>query len=165
MSAYPHEVAYDFRNKLHVSYDDPSLTNREFILLFESLLNSTDSKLYAAMNGIHHAFDSDTLILYDLYDAFIAANSDPKKKKMQPHTRPFDKVDEILSLEGEIVEQMSEGDSERFTRLMEMKKQQYGYLNNQIESLKVEEKINLFELDDKNNENNVISLSEWSLIE
>lgn len=86
--AHPAEIRADFRTHFHCSFDDvgTSVPWIEAIYLVSMLMRNPQSWLQAAHNGWKHPVDHNWMILAELFDLTLRANS---KTKPKPMPRPW----------------------------------------------------------------------------
>ena len=58
-------------------------------MLLRELITDPSSHLGAAHAGWDHPYSREALILADLWDLQVAANTDRKKRRPKPYPRPF----------------------------------------------------------------------------
>lgn len=82
----------DFRSHYNLSVFDIGInyTWREGIYLAYAILQDTTSLTFAAHNSWDYPASKEYLALLNLLDTLIQVNTDPKKSKFKPYTRPFD---------------------------------------------------------------------------
>lgn len=81
--------AYDFRSRFHVSIDTVGreISYGEAYLLVAQLLKDPSSAVYASANDWKYPLSREGLILSDLFDLLMRANSG--KRRTKPYPRPF----------------------------------------------------------------------------
>jgi hypothetical protein len=86
--AHPAEIRADFRTHFHISYDDvgKTVTWLETIYLVSMLMRNPESWLQAAHNGWKYPVDHNYMLLAELFDLTMRANS---KTKPKPMPRPW----------------------------------------------------------------------------
>lgn len=86
--AHPAEIRADFRTQYNCSFDDvgTSITWIEAIYLVSVLMRNPQSWLQAAHNGWKHPVDNNWMLLAELFDLTMRANS---KNKPKPLPRPW----------------------------------------------------------------------------
>jgi len=86
--SYPNEIHADFRSRYHISFEDVGgeVSWREAIYLTNMLLMDPESWLQKSKNGWKHPASYEWMLLAELVDITIRANS---KKKTKPIQRPW----------------------------------------------------------------------------
>lgn len=83
---------YDWRARFHLPFDLPGeMTWGEIWRLTQILAADPSSCLAASLGGWGHPVTREWIVAADAYDAFVSANSDPKKTKPKTYPRPWDK--------------------------------------------------------------------------
>lgn len=85
---HPVELAYDFRSKFNLSFEDigNGVTYKEAIMLVAALLRDTSSWLQAAHAEWDHPVSREWIVLSHVYDLLAAVNS---KNKPKPYPTPW----------------------------------------------------------------------------
>jgi hypothetical protein len=86
--AHPAEIRADFRTQFHISFDDVGKTVSwiETIYLVSMLMRNPESWLQAAHNDWKYPVDHNYMMLAELFDLTMRANS---KNKPKPMPRPW----------------------------------------------------------------------------
>lgn len=86
--AHPAEIRADFRTQYNCSFDDVGVTVTwlETIYLVSMLMKNPQSWLQAAFNGWKYPVDHNYMVLAELFDLTMRANS---KNKPKPMPRPW----------------------------------------------------------------------------
>lgn len=81
---HPIELAYDFRHKFNLSFQDigTKITLLEAVMLIGGLMQQTDSMLQAKVSGWKFPVSREWSLLADIYD--LLANANFKKPKPYP---------------------------------------------------------------------------------
>lgn len=88
---YPSEIAYDFRSRFQLSYQEigVSVSYEEACYLVAVLLRDTSSWLCAAKSSWTYPVSRDWIVTQDLYNLTLLINSN-RKKKPQMYPTPWE---------------------------------------------------------------------------
>ena len=90
---HPAEFTHDWRTRFGLPLSalfDGTVSWTEAHYLASVLLSDPTSQLAAAAAGWDHPWSYEAMVLADLYDLFLAANTDRRKRgSMKPYKRPF----------------------------------------------------------------------------
>lgn len=89
---HPAEITYDWRERFGLgaaAIFDGRVSWEEAWMLTRQLLADPTSRLAAAHAGWDHPMSREAMLLADLWDLTVAANTDKKKGRPKPYPRPF----------------------------------------------------------------------------
>ena len=82
---------YDWRTRFGCRFDVPAqMSWGEAWRLTMELASDPSSHVAAGIYGWDHAVSYEWMLAANAYDAFVSANSDPKKSRPAPYPRPWD---------------------------------------------------------------------------
>ena len=91
MADYPAELAYDFRSRFGISANEigGTIPYLEAIYLTAILMRDPSSWVSCAKSGWKHPASREWIVIQDLYNLTMAANSN-KKKKLYTYPTPWE---------------------------------------------------------------------------
>lgn len=95
-------MEYDLRSRFGLCLADVGarVTFTEASRLVTLLASDPSSRVGAALMGLDYPVSREQIVLMDLYDLTVRANSDPKKGRPKPYPRPWRSAETKVSKPG-----------------------------------------------------------------